>query len=308
MTPFFTIFTPTYNRKHTLPRLIESLKKAGDASFEWVVIDDGSTDGTYEWLLDQCSRLDFPTIIHRKPNGGKLSCHNAALSLANGLLMVILDSDDELAPQALDVLKSGWETIPKLKRSQFAGILGNSIDAGGRLVGEVFPQSPLDGRHLQLVLDNAMVGEKLPCYRIDVLKMFPFPDNGARAVIPEGLIWNRISVEYMTRCINEIVRVYHRDVNDSNSLMNSYVDPSSNAYGKFLYFREVVKFSKIFSMSLKQKLMYSLLQFRYGLHAEISMRELIGPPRFFAFACLLGGALLWGSDKIRMRSRTFKPR
>ena len=45
-----TVFTPTYNRKHTLPRTYESLCRQTCSDFEWLVIDDGSSDGTREWI------------------------------------------------------------------------------------------------------------------------------------------------------------------------------------------------------------------------------------------------------------------
>ena len=43
-----TIFTPTYNRAHTLPRLFDSLVNQTNYEFEWLIVDDGSTDDTEE--------------------------------------------------------------------------------------------------------------------------------------------------------------------------------------------------------------------------------------------------------------------
>ena len=231
MPPFFTIFTPTYNRRHTLPRLIDSLKHAGSIPFEWLVMDDGSNDDTYKWLLSEKAKLNFPVRVYSQPNAGKHAAHNAAIPLAKGQLVIILDSDDELAPMALDQLWASWQKITPESRDKYAGILGNSADYHNKLVGSPFPHSPLDGHQFELSLNGSLRGEKLPCYRQDILARFLFPELTVKSVIPEGLIWNRISDQYYVRCINEIVRIYHKDEDDTLSLMNSYKHPSSNVDG-----------------------------------------------------------------------------
>lgn len=271
--PFFTVFTPTFNRKHTLPRLIHSLGRAGDVPFEWLVVDDGSNDGTFEWLEHEKQKFAFPVQMFRQQNSGKQSCHNVAIAHARGDLVIILDSDDELAPNALNILKDGWDSIPDASKDHFAAILGNSADQDGNLVGEAFPVSPLDGKHLELVSTGALIGDKLPCYRRDILAENPFPVLENRTVIPEGLVWNRISKNNHTRCINAVVLICHRDFDDPISLMNSYSIPSSNALGKYLYYDETYKLlvaqkSKQWGYAAKNH----VFALRNSLHAKIGLR------------------------------------
>lgn len=70
--PYFTVFTPTYNRGYTLSRLYESLKSQGTTDFEWMIVDDGSTDNTYQlvekWIQEE---KNFSIRYLKKENGGK---------------------------------------------------------------------------------------------------------------------------------------------------------------------------------------------------------------------------------------------
>ena len=70
--PYFTVFTSTYNRGYTLFRLYESLKNQGTTDFEWLIVNDGSTDNTHqlveEWIRKE---KEFSIRYLEKENGGK---------------------------------------------------------------------------------------------------------------------------------------------------------------------------------------------------------------------------------------------
>lgn len=101
--PYMTVFTPAYNRAHTLPRLYESLKNQTADGFEWIVINDGSTDGTEE-LLEKWSgednRFDFSYLTVE--NGGKPRAINRGVTMARGKYFFLVDSDDYLTPDAVE--------------------------------------------------------------------------------------------------------------------------------------------------------------------------------------------------------------
>ena len=109
----FTIFTPTYNRAHTLPRVYESLLAQTFRDFEWLIVDDGSSDDTREligtWRQDGKISIQY----HYQENQGKHFAHNLALQHARGNLFTVLDSDDECLPGALDLFASQWDEIQK---------------------------------------------------------------------------------------------------------------------------------------------------------------------------------------------------
>ena len=99
-----TIFTPVYNRAGLLPRLFDSLKRQTCQKFEWIAIDDGSTDNTLEVLQELRTRggAEFSVTVIHTENGGKHRAINRAVREAHGEYFTCLDSDDYLIPQAVE--------------------------------------------------------------------------------------------------------------------------------------------------------------------------------------------------------------
>lgn len=94
-----TVFTPAYNRAHTLPRTYESLVKQDCKDFIWLIVDDGSSDNTKE-LVEEWQKKEngFEIRYIYKENGGMHTAHNVAYENIDTELNVCIDSDDELAP------------------------------------------------------------------------------------------------------------------------------------------------------------------------------------------------------------------
>ena len=92
-----TVFTPAYNRAHTLPRTYESLCKQSRKDFVWLIVDDGSRDNTRE-LVEEWQRRDngFKIRYIYKENGGMHTAHNEAYRNIDTVLNVCIDSDDFL--------------------------------------------------------------------------------------------------------------------------------------------------------------------------------------------------------------------
>jgi glycosyltransferase involved in cell wall biosynthesis len=240
----FTVFTPTYNRAHCLRRVFDCLGRQPQGTFEWLVVDDGSTDDTLTVLGELVRIAAFPIRVIHQANGGKHRAHNTAIEHAAGEMTVILDSDDELAPGALDVLWREWQAISDDQRENFAGVIGHSADTAGQLVGLPYPARRVDGKLFELTAAGVVVGEKLPCYRTDILRQFRFPERpGSTAYVPEGVVWVQIGARYKVRCIDEIVRVYHRDAGDTGAVMNRYARRQSNAWGRMQYSAQVLRLS-----------------------------------------------------------------
>src|SRR5579872_3551110 len=176
----FTVFTATFNRRHTLLRLFESLELQTLRDFEWLVVDDGSTDGTGELMRELEQRATFPLRYYYQSNGGKHVASNLAVDLAAGELFATLDSDDALAPRALERLAEHWKAIPQDQRRQFSGV--NCLCCTGKdglVIGDPFPAPGSDG-----VLDSdpismmhfSLAGDKWGFHRADIMREFRFPE------------------------------------------------------------------------------------------------------------------------------------
>ena len=125
--PKLTIFTPTYNRSHTLSRLHDSLVKQSLKDFEWLVVDDGSSDNTAVLFENWTSNDNgFQVRYIRIPNGGKNRAINLGIKEASGRYFMILDSDDMLSPNAVEFI---IEKMPAVEiESDFIGISGKRGD------------------------------------------------------------------------------------------------------------------------------------------------------------------------------------
>ena len=129
-----TVFTPTYNRAYSLPRLFESLKGQSVYDFEWIVINDGSTDNTEELLssfADECT--PFPVTVIHSSNKGKYKAINQAMTLAKGRWFFIVDSDDWLPQGAIAEILEEEKRIIEVER--VAVLCGMKYTSTGHRVG-----------------------------------------------------------------------------------------------------------------------------------------------------------------------------
>ena len=207
-----TVFTPTYNRAHLLGRAYESLcDQTAPPPFEWVVVDDGSTDGTAALVRAWADAAPFPVRYVRQPNGGKHTAINRGVGEAAGELVLILDSDDWLAPGALATVWRHWTLIPSEARDEFAGVGGHFAYPTGERVGSPFPAPVFDADVFELRERRGVEGDKLEAYRTDVLAAFPFPPaldaptDGRAVYVTERLVWNRIALRYKIRYVDGVI-------------------------------------------------------------------------------------------------------
>ncbi len=224
--PLFTVFTPTFNRAYTLPRLYESLKIQTYTNFEWLIIDDGSTDETYELIKKwQENTTDFLIRYYWQQNRGKHVAFNRGVCEAQGILFLPLDSDDTCTSNALERFAFHWDSIPFEEKSGFAGVCAHCMDRNGKLVGTLFPFNPTDSNSIEIRYRYKVKGEKWGFNRTDILIRFKFPEDENMRFIPEGIVWNGIARIYRTRFVNEILRTYYvEDFKGSDQLSKSLND------------------------------------------------------------------------------------
>ena len=103
--PYFTVFTPTFNRAYTLQGVYESLAMQTFRDFEWIIVDDGSTDNTENLISEWKKEANFVIRYYYQTNQGKHIASNKGVKEAQGELFLFLDSDDRCVPQTLEVFK-----------------------------------------------------------------------------------------------------------------------------------------------------------------------------------------------------------
>lgn len=129
-----TVFTPTYNRAYTLPRLYISLQKQTKEDFIWFVVDDGSTDGTGELVARWMQEGNpFEIRYEYQENGGTHTAYNTAYRLAETELIMCIDSDDWMPENAVELIEQKWSEV---RESGVMGIMGLDAYADGTVIGK----------------------------------------------------------------------------------------------------------------------------------------------------------------------------
>lgn len=205
--PKITIFTPTYNRLYTLGALYESLCGQSYKDFEWLVIDDGSTDGTCAKIAEWSREGKIAIKYHFKENGGKMSAHNFALTKAEGEWFMCVDSDDSLCGS--DVLQNMiefWENtikseLPKgVKVENLCGILSYIHTYIHKQVNikEHNLQFPLNVKvsSFSELYKNGFNGELALLIKTDIIKLYPYPYFEGENFITDDFVFEQIEEKY----------------------------------------------------------------------------------------------------------------
>lgn len=201
-----TIFTPAYNRAYILPKLYESLCSQTSKDFEWLIVDDGSSDNTSELIINyELQTTSFPIRYIKQENGGKHTAINRGLTEAKGELFFIVDSDDRLTSDAVSWILTTYEGIRGDDR--FAGLSGIRIRPDGKRIGGDMNCDFIDTDPLSLRLVDHVDGDMAEIYRTEVLKQYPFPVFEGERFCPEAMVWNRIAQRYKVRYANHGIYV-----------------------------------------------------------------------------------------------------
>ena len=230
MNPQITIFTPSYNRAHTLTRAFESLKNQTFKDFEWIIIDDGSTDNTKEIVEHFIKNSDMDIRFYQQENRHKFLTFFRGIELAKGKYFSPLDSDDALPEDSLEILISTWEKIKNIKKIVFVSSLCK--DQYGNLVGDRFPKESLICSIFDMRYKYKVKGDKWGMGKTAIYKKMKlnFENLLGKGFIPEGVFQYQFDKLGLHYCINRITRIYFRDQADEHSLANQFYD-KKNAFG-----------------------------------------------------------------------------
>ena len=189
-----TVFTPAYNRAHTIGRTYKSLCSQKCKDFLWLIVDDGSTDNTAELVKDWMSKDNgFEIQYIYKENGGMHTAHNVAYRNIHTELNTCIDSDDALSENAVEKIINKWNQV---KSRGYAGII--ALDANmntGKVIGKGFPKDMTETT-LSGYYASGGSGDKKLIYRTDIINSVPeYPvfDNEKYLQMQSKRIKERIS-------------------------------------------------------------------------------------------------------------------
>lgn len=199
------ILTPSYNRADLLPKLYESLLQQTDKNFIWMVVDDGSSDGTAE-LVESWKRQGKIRICYLyQENGGKHTALNLGISRMEAGLTFIVDSDDWLPDNAVEIILKEHDRYRGKK-----GLCGYSFlrfYPDGTVNDAFFPEDRKEDTYVNVRINGGIAGDKAEVFYTDILKEFPFPIYKEEKFLPEDLIWMRMSGPYRMIHINSCIYI-----------------------------------------------------------------------------------------------------
>ncbi len=199
--PKVTVFTPTYNRKHTLEKLYSSLCRQTSKDFEWLIVDDGSSDGTKEviayWVAE--GKIEIRYVF--QANQGKMAAHNNGAKLAAADLFCCVDSDDYISDVAIERIILNSEKI--IGNDGLAGMIAYRGKTDEERLCDEFG----DGVEYTdfLELDRiGFEGDTTVVFKTEVIRQYPFPLVKGEKFIGEDIAYDRISRDYKMLVVREI--------------------------------------------------------------------------------------------------------
>lgn len=219
---FLTVFTPAYNRAHTLPRTYESLCQQDCKDFLWLIVDDGSTDETAELVKTWQQRDNgFEIQYIYKENGGMHTAHNTAYENIDTELNVCIDSDDRIAMGAVKKIRDTWKCV---RDKGYAGIIALDSDFSGEIIGKGFPkgmtETTLGGYYA-----GGGKGDKKLIYRTDVIKETPpYPVFPGEKYVGLAYKYTLIDQKYKLAVLDDIIcEVEYQADGSSGTMWKQYL-------------------------------------------------------------------------------------
>lgn len=227
MNKCITVFTPTYNRCHTLPKLYESLCSQTNKNFCWLVVDDGSSDGTEELISSWASERKIEIVYVKQENRGKSMAFNKGVSLCKTELFTCVDSDDYLTSDAIDLILLTWSD----SADDCVGILGL------REVSSV-PEKLLKIELYTTLRDayciHGLKGDTMLIHKTDIIKKYQFPSFDGEKFVPEDYLYDKIDHDGKLKFLCKVLYrgVYQNDGYTRN--MAKLIKNNPRGYNAFI--------------------------------------------------------------------------
>lgn len=268
--------------------LWDSLQKQTVKDFEWLVVDDGSTDGTKNLITQLQENSDFPIRYIYKSNGGKHTALNVGIQTICSELTFIVDSDDCVTDDAVEsILK-----IHKKYRLQnnICGYAFLRAFPDGKVNGKKFDVDERIGSYIDVrVNGDDTSSDKAEVFKTHCLKEFPFPEYPNEKFLGEDLVWVRMARKYQMVHINKAIYIgnYLEDGLTNNRRKHNIASPVGCMHRAEEFMESDLK--------TRYRIKGGLQYIVYGRFAGVKVVDLIRKSRhkILATVCIPGGLLLY---------------
>ncbi|MCO4469864.1 Glycosyl transferases involved in cell wall biogenesis [Streptococcus infantarius subsp. infantarius] len=273
-----TILTPTYNRGYILDRLYMSLLNQTDNDFEWLIVDDGSTDDTLNIVesFKKDNKLKIRYI--RQENGGKHRALNTGIREIESDLIFIVDSDDYLLPEAVHEISRIHQEFGYDK--SICGYSFLRCFPNLNINGSKFKTSPYISDYVSCRINEGVDGDKAEVYKTSVLKKYPFLEVPNENFLFEDYVWIQMANSYKTVHVN--ISIYVGDYLEDGLTKNIDKKKISNPIGMVERANIIGKSNANLIFKIKAMIMLIV----YGLVAKLSFFKILDKS-FNKFLCIL---------------------
>jgi len=274
----FTVFTPTFNRKELLEKLYKSLQKQTFKDFEWLIVDDGSTDGTKEKVKKFLCEKKLDIKYYFKENGGKQRAYNFATEKANGELFICLDSDDEYVENGLEIILKYWKKYEK--NADIAGMGYLSTYPNGEIIGSSFPEKEMISTQFEIYNKYGVKGDKGLMFRTEIIKKYKFPVF--------------VCEKYKMVYVNEKIEIKEYQEDGLTAKYNNLL--LRNPKGQALYHNEI----NSQKLTLKQKVLNNAVYYKFCKVAGYKFRKIFkeSKNKLFLIFAIPVGEFMWKKVKL----------
>lgn len=283
---FLTVFTPTYNRAYTLGKLYESLCVQTEKDFEWVIVDDGSSDNTKTlvgtWIQENKVKIRY---IYQE-NAGKPAAHNRGAQEAEGELFICVDSDDFLTENAVKVLRENWEK----RQDDCIGMLSPRMIIMTNGLIENASISITKTTLIDAYRKHHLTGDTALIFKSTILKKYRFPLFKGEKFIPEGYLYDQLDQEGPLWVVSESIYMgeYLSDGYTANMKKLLYNNPQ----GYFAYIEQRLKIDKGIKAKFLDSIRYISMAIAHKRKGKI--KDAVYP--FWALVAYMPGWLMYRKD------------
>lgn len=283
-----TVLTPTFNRGRVLEKLYESLERQSCKDFEWLVVDDGSTDGTDNLIAQLQEKSEFPIRYIYKSNGGKHTALNVGVQSIDSELVFIVDSDDVVTEDAI-------ESILKIHqkygvRDNICGYAFLRAFPDGKVNGKKFDKDEQIGSYVQVRVNGNDTGaDKAEVFKTHCLKEFPFPEYPNEKFLGEDLVWVRMARKYEMVHINKSIYIgnYLEGGLTNNRRKHNIASPMGCLHRAEEFMEP--------DLNIRYRIKGGLQYITYGKFAGFGVKDLVrkSKHKILAMLCVPGGLVLY---------------
>ena len=281
-------FNPYLQSGGGLQSLWDSLQKQTVKDFEWLVVDDGSTDGTKNLITQLQENSDFPIRYIYKSNGGKHTALNVGIQTICSELTFIVDSDDCVTD---DAVESILKTHQKYRsQNNICGYAFLRAFPDGKVNGKKFDVDEKIGSYIDVRVNGDDTGaDKAEVFKTHCLKEFPFPEYPNEKFLGEDLVWVRMARKYQMVHINKAIYIgnYLEDGLTNNRRKHNIASPVGCMHRAEEFMESDLK--------TRYRIKGGLQYIVYGRFAGVKVVNLIRKSRhkILATVCIPGGLLLY---------------